>query len=125
MRESVKQALASAVGATARACMNGPGQVRSTAAYVLAAVDDRRRVTTPHGSFTLRAANPVGRWRADALLDKKSVSITWLEETVEDGSVFYEVGTNMGIYTLDACHLPRRHVRFLVGTSAQSASSPR
>lgn len=88
-----------------RAGSNGPALARLVTAWLLDSIDDRRRVWTDKGMFTLRVGNPLERWRADTLLTKEPETIEWLNRTLMADSVFYDVGANIGIYTLYACHL--------------------
>ncbi len=104
MRDTVKSWLAGAVAALSRAGSNGPAFARELTAWVLAHVDERTRVTTRHGAFTLRVGNPVERWRALTLLDKEAETIAWIDATLAADGVFLDVGANIGVYTLYAAH---------------------
>jgi FkbM family methyltransferase len=105
IRDIIRKILASSIGGATACAVNGPRPIRATAAYALDCVDDRRRIKTVRGSFTIRTGNQVERWRADTLFDKEPETIRWLDRTIGADSVFYDVGANIGLYTLYACHL--------------------
>ena len=72
--------------------------------------DEAYEVRTPHGGFAIRVGNGVELWRAATLRTKEPDTIAWLDETLGAGDVFWDVGANIGGYTLWAAHL-RRGVR--------------
>lgn len=55
-----------------------------------------------HGEarFKMRVSNPVELWRAATLCTKEPETVRWLSDTLSAESVFYDVGANVGIYTL-------------------------
>lgn len=55
-----------------------------------------------HGrtGFVMRVSNPVELWRAATLHSKEPETVQWLDGTLGTQSVFYDVGANVGIYTL-------------------------
>ena len=108
---TAKQWLGAAAGHVSRAATNGPAWSRKLAAFILDCLDDRRVLATRHGGFSLRVGNPIERWRAETLLTKEPETIRWLERTIAEDSVFYDVGANIGLYTLFACHLYSESVR--------------
>jgi FkbM family methyltransferase len=73
-----------------------PGEVQSDVPFT---------IRTPRGSFDLLVSGPLELWRAATLHTKEPETLKWLEETIEPGSVFYDVGANIGIYTLYALRL--------------------
>ena len=80
------------------------GRLKKGAALVLENIDDRRRIDTAHGSFTVRVGNTLERWRSDTLVTKEPETISWLDDTVTSNSVFYDAGANIGLYSLYALH---------------------
>lgn len=105
MRSLLKRVLARLVRCASRSGTNGPSAARELTAWALAHVDERRRVATAHGGFTIRVSNPLERWRADTLLSKEPETIAWLDATIGADSVFYDAGANIGLYSLYACYL--------------------
>jgi FkbM family methyltransferase len=83
--------------------INGP--LLKGAALVLENLDDRRRVTTTRGLFFMRVGNSLERWRTDTLATKEPETIKWLNATISADSVFYDVGSNIGLYSMYALHL--------------------
>ena len=77
---------------------------RKGLAVALEYLDDRHRVATAHGGFSVRVGNTLERWRADTLPTKEPETIAWLDETVGPDSVFWDVGANIGLYSLYALH---------------------
>lgn len=106
MKTAIKTGIAGVLGS--RSAINGPAPVRAAAAFSLASLDDRRRVPTAHGHVTIRTGNLVERWRADTLLTKEPQTIRWLERTMRNDSVFFDIGGNIGLYTVYALTLPGR-----------------
>ncbi len=62
-------------------------------------------IQTRHGSFLLRLSNAIELWRAGTLYTKEPETVEWLDGTLEAESVLYDVGANIGIYSLYAAHL--------------------
>lgn len=58
------------------------------------------RLETP-AAFTLRVGNDLEEHRARTLLTKEPETIAWID-SFEPGAVFYDVGANVGIYSLYA-----------------------
>lgn len=56
----------------------------------------------PGRSFTFPAANRRVRKRALRIGSKEPGTVRWLHETLRDGDVFYDVGANVGIYSVFA-----------------------
>ena len=104
MRSVFKTLLERLISSLSRSATNGPGPLRALSAFALNAIDDRRVIRTSQGHFTMRTGNPIERWRADTLLTKEPETIAWLDETIDADSVFYDVGANVGVYTLYATH---------------------
>ena len=84
--------------------------------FDLAAVDrshtaERVRVEAPveirHGatSFVVRVSGGLELWRAATFATKEPETVEWLETTLRDGDCLYDVGANIGLYTLFALAL--------------------
>jgi FkbM family methyltransferase len=93
------------MGGLTRGGLNGPSAVRKLTAFLLGAIDERRRVATTHGTLTVRISNPIERWRADEYFAKEPETIDWLDKTIGPDSVLYDIGANIGLYTLYAAHM--------------------
>ncbi|HZS40482.1 MAG TPA: FkbM family methyltransferase [Polyangia bacterium] len=67
-------------------------------------------VVVRHGavSFTLMISSGVELWRAATLETKEPETLAWLEDTLADGDCLYDVGANIGLYTLFALALRPR-----------------
>ena len=50
--------------------------------------------------FKMRVSNPVELWRALTFSTKEPETVRWLTTTLGAGSVLYDVGANVGIFTL-------------------------
>jgi FkbM family methyltransferase len=61
-------------------------------------------IETRHGSFQLRLSNAIELWRAGTLYTKEPETVEWLDDTLDRESVLYDVGANIGIYSLYAAH---------------------
>jgi FkbM family methyltransferase len=55
--------------------------------------------------FTLMISNALELWRATTLMTKEPETIEWLEDTLQGGDCLYDVGANIGLYTLYALAL--------------------
>jgi FkbM family methyltransferase len=55
-----------------------------------------------HGDacFRMRVTNAIEHWRAATLESKEPETVRWVTATLRDDSVFYDIGANVGIYTL-------------------------
>lgn len=105
MRERIRTVLAMGAASLSRAGTNGAVPLRELTALILGHVDDRRQIQTGRGQLSVRVSNPLERWRVDTLLNKEPETIAWLDQTITPESVFYDVGANIGLYSLYACHL--------------------
>jgi FkbM family methyltransferase len=52
--------------------------------------------------FVFRCASEVDMWRARSLATKEAGTIEWIRESVQPGDVFFDVGANIGLYSLVA-----------------------
>jgi FkbM family methyltransferase len=60
-----------------------------------------RRIETRHGPILLQCPNELARWRADTFLSKEPETLDWIDD-FEDGDVFWDIGANIGLYSLYA-----------------------
>ena len=58
-------------------------------------------VDTPHGRILFLNHSQVSRWRACTIMTKEPDSIRWIDG-MERGSVFWDIGANIGVLTLYA-----------------------
>lgn len=56
-------------------------------------------------SIAIRISTPNEHHRADSYATKEPETIEWLRENLHDGDVFYDVGANIGLYSLYAAKL--------------------
>jgi FkbM family methyltransferase len=55
-----------------------------------------------HGLFRLHCDNDLERYRCDSLLTKEPETVFWIEDYFRAGEVFYDIGANIGLYSLFA-----------------------
>ena len=53
-------------------------------------------------SFKLVSDNFITKYRANTFNDKEPEMLDWLDENLQDGDVFFDVGANVGIYSVYA-----------------------
>jgi len=58
-------------------------------------------VDTPHGKIRFLNHSGAGYWRARAIMTKEPGSLEWIDSMVP-GSVFWDIGANIGVLTLYA-----------------------
>jgi FkbM family methyltransferase len=56
-------------------------------------------------SIAIRVSTPNEHHRADTYATKEPETIEWLRENLRDGDVFYDIGANIGLYSLYAAKL--------------------
>lgn len=56
-------------------------------------------------SIAIRISTPNEHYRADTYATKEPETIEWLRENLRDGDAFYDVGANIGLYSLYAAKL--------------------
>lgn len=49
--------------------------------------------------LTFECGDPIAEWRVDTIRTKEPGTVAWIE-TLQPGEVFYDVGANIGLYTL-------------------------
>jgi FkbM family methyltransferase len=61
-----------------------------------------RTVKVDDGEFAhrFRCETPLETWRARTLLEKEEGTVRWIRTCVKAGDVFYDIGANIGLYTL-------------------------
>jgi FkbM family methyltransferase len=111
MKQLLKSFIGCGVAWVTGAITNGPGWMRAGAAFMLSRIDNRRRIDTGRVRFVAHVGSPLERWRADTLLTKEPETTAWLDRTIAADSVFYDVGANIGMYTLYAAALYPETVR--------------
>ena len=62
----------------------------------------RVTVADAQGRYTFYCESPIEVWRARTMLFKEAGTIDWLSSELKPGDVFYDVGANIGQYTLFA-----------------------
>jgi FkbM family methyltransferase len=62
--------------------------------------------------FQLEAGNPIPFYRAETLLTKEPDTICWIDEFVSEGDVFYDVGANVGVFSLYAARKGAQVIAF-------------
>lgn len=83
------------------------GFTRRVAVWLLrrvAATDAVVEVTAEDRRYRFRATTAQERWRAETLLTKEAGTVAWIRDAVSPGEVFYDVGANIGLYSLLAAH---------------------
>ena len=60
-----------------------------------------RRIETCHGPILLHCPNDLAEWRADTFLSKEPETLAWIDD-FEEGDVFWDIGANVGLYSLYA-----------------------
>jgi FkbM family methyltransferase len=58
-----------------------------------------------HGEYKFLCESPIERWRAETLFTKEPGTVDWLRATLKPGDCFYDIGANVGCYTLLAARL--------------------
>ncbi len=81
-------------------------------ALAVTAVDGSEcQVDTRHGPLRLKCPTKLARWRAETFLTKEPETLAWIDEFEKD-DVFWDIGANIGVYTLYAA-AARRAQRIL------------
>ncbi|MEQ8228978.1 MAG: FkbM family methyltransferase [Rhodospirillales bacterium] len=67
------------------------------------------KIPTPRGTARFYCLGDLPFWRAQTLLTKEPETIEWIDG-FEDGSTLYDIGANVGIYTIYAALNPKIRV---------------
>lgn len=97
----LKTALGRSVAALSRT-LNRSQKTQRLSAYLLDQVDTRVTVHTQVGPISFRSGNSIECYRAQTLSTKEPETIGWLHTTLNRESVFYDIGANVGAYSLYA-----------------------
>ena len=60
-----------------------------------------KEIATPRGTVRFYCLDALPLWRAETLLTKEPETIEWID-SMEDGDVLFDIGANVGVYTLYA-----------------------
>lgn len=60
-----------------------------------------KEIHTPRGTVRFYCLDTLPLWRAETLLTKEPETIEWID-TMKDGDVLFDIGANVGVYTLYA-----------------------
>jgi FkbM family methyltransferase len=55
-----------------------------------------------NGNFTFHCDSSIEEWRAETMFTKEPGTIAWLQNNIRPGDVFWDVGANIGVYSLFA-----------------------
>lgn len=105
MKLIFKLAFSRCIGAITKLATNGPRLVQQLMAFGMWSINDRQTIKTSKGEIRIGVSNPLERWRAETLFSKEPETIDWLNRTITPGSVLYDVGANIGLYSIYAAHL--------------------
>lgn len=64
-----------------------------------------QKIDTPSGSLSFWCPSETSWWRAKTLLTKEPETIEWIDG-FDDGDVFWDIGANVGVYSLYAALRP-------------------
>ena len=81
----------------------GTERARLQGRFAQTLVDETLEVETPHGRLAFVLLGQAAAGRATSLLTKQPATIEWIE-SFRPGSVFWDVGANVGLYALYAAH---------------------
>ena len=59
-----------------------------------------KEVATPNGILRFALTSEIEEWRATSLLSKEAGTVAWISRSVHEGDTFYDIGANIGIYSL-------------------------
>jgi|GEM_PF-1234501 len=61
-----------------------------------------KEIATPNGVLRFALSSEIEEWRATSLLSKEAGTVAWIGRSVHAGDIFYDIGANIGIYSLMA-----------------------
>jgi FkbM family methyltransferase len=93
----MRRGISRAIAATSRWAINNR-RLGPSALAALSTIDTR--IAVPGTTLTLRATSPIEAHRAATLLTKEPETIAWLDREFREGDVLYDVGANVGVYSL-------------------------
>lgn len=63
------------------------------------------------GNYRLLVGNSLEKYRCDTFFTKEPETIEWINTFFKDGETFYDIGANVGVYTLYSAHkYPRMQI---------------
>ena len=62
-------------------------------------------INTIAKNYNLLDTNPIEQWRCDTFFTKEPETLQWIEKLMRNGEVLYDVGANIGVYSLYAASL--------------------
>ncbi|MFD2206835.1 FkbM family methyltransferase [Kiloniella antarctica] len=98
----IKKNLTSFFSLITKSGTNCNDRLRRLIAHMIASEDCRATISTKHGPFTLRTNSEIECYRVESFFTKEPETLRWIDKTVTPTSVFYDVGANVGIYSLYA-----------------------
>lgn len=110
---AVKQILTHGIRAAARLFSHATGLTRASrwSAEVIGTADDLAFSARDEFEYRFSAANPLLLWRARTLLSKEPETIAWIR-SFSAADVFFDVGANIGAYTVFAARRCRQTYAF-------------
>ena len=84
---------------------HGPNFVQNGMIMALESMNTIRSVKTPYGSLKFVISNEIEKMRIDKFFSKEPETLSWLDKTITPSSVLYDVGANIGQYSLYAAHM--------------------
>lgn len=100
----MKRALFEAVTFPIHACFK---KANSLTVNLLQRLQPTYDIQLPQGTLKFSCPNQMSLWRAKTLYSKEPDTIDWIHSFAED-AIFYDVGANIGIYSLYAAHTLNR-----------------
>lgn len=80
-------------------------------------------VQFPRGRFNIAYSNDKELWRGHTFLMKEPETIKWIQDEINDGSVFWDIGSNIGLFSLQAASLNRECKIFAFEPESQNFAS--
>lgn len=70
--------------------------------YAIRSLSSTSRIQSRGLSFQLLSDNWITKFRARTFNDKEPEMLDWLDENLQDGDIFFDVGANIGIFSIYA-----------------------